>query len=289
MVSRPVDLTVEDYFSCPACFSKQLNQLIVRTWTREQNGPRRGPLLEKMKMALSLGDKAHRVLRLLLGLRNPRVASAMSAYGLNEEEIQEGWNLLQTLGRGRLGVTPVPPSDAKTIEELDAWENRWFPIADASLLRRYPAVHARVFLNLSQTEGPEVAVSVGTFLDRWEQLGASDGPYGPEGAKAKELLTARGMTPAVIDAARTLLAQLRKVAPAPTPPSAEEQRAELARAEDALWAWYLEWSQVAQIAVSQRVLLRQLGFLSGPGDTTVTPPEPTPTPAVGPGTTAARQ
>ena len=32
------------------------------------------------------------------------------------------------------------------------------------------------------------------------------------------------------------------------------------KAEDALWTWYLDWSQVARTAVTQRVLLRQLGF-----------------------------
>ena len=37
---------------------------------------------------------------------------------------------------------------------------------------------------------------------------------------------------------------------------------QLARAEGALWAWYLEWSQIARVAVTQRALLRQMGFVS---------------------------
>ncbi len=236
-------------------------------------------------MGISLGEKAHRALKLLLGLRNPRVAAAMAAYGLTGADIQEGWTLLQALGRGKLGLLPLQPSDVTTLQELDAWENRWFPIAQASLLRRYPAVHARLFLNLSQTEGPEVAVSVGTFVDRWEQMGAPDGPYGPEGAKARELLAVRGITAGVIELAHALLAHLQKAAPAPTPPSAEEQRADLKRAEDELWAWYLEWSQVAQAAVSQRVLLRQLGFLADQAGTH-NPPAPTPPDAPDPTATA---
>ncbi|HEX9295328.1 MAG TPA: hypothetical protein VF881_05820 [Polyangiaceae bacterium] len=216
-------------------------------------------------MAFSIGEKANRALKLLLGLRNPRVASAMAAYGLKDADIDEGWTLLQALGRGKLGISPLQPSDIKAVADLDAWENRWFPIADASLLRRYPAVHARLFLNLSQTEGPAVAVSVGTFIERWEQMGATDGPYGLEGAKARELLASRGITSGTIQEARDILALLHKVAPPATPPSVEEQKADFARAEDALWAWYLEWSQVARVAVKQRVLLRQLGFLGDRG------------------------
>src|SRR4051812_38576713 len=116
-------------------------------------------------MSVSLGDKAQRSLRLLLGLRNPRVTASLARYGFTEADMNEGWTLLQALGRGKLSVTPIPSTNGETIQLLDEWENRWFPIASASLSRRFPAVHARVFLNLSQTEGPEVAVSVRTFVE----------------------------------------------------------------------------------------------------------------------------
>jgi hypothetical protein len=42
--------------------------------------------------------------------------------------------------QGKIGLTPIAPANLETIELLDAWENRWFPIADASLARHYPAV-----------------------------------------------------------------------------------------------------------------------------------------------------
>ena len=213
-------------------------------------------------MSLSLGEKAQRALRLLIGLRNPRIHSALAVYGFTDADLNEGWNLLQALGRGKLSVTAIPVTNIEAIQQLDLWENRWFPIAMASLSRRYPAVHARVFLNLSQTEGPEVAVSVRTFVERYDALTDPQSPHGPEGIKAKELLQARGLTADTVSEARTLLDALSKVATAATPLSTEEMRTDLARAEDALWAWYLEWSQVARTAVQQRALLKQLGFLS---------------------------
>jgi hypothetical protein len=225
---------------------------------------------------LSIGDKAARVLRLLLGLRNQRIASAMALYGLREEDIDEGWRLLQGLRSAKMDLVPLGPNDAKVIDEIDAWENRWFPIADATLSRRFPAVQARLFLNLSQTEGPEVVISVGTFLERWDQMGKADGPYGPEGPKAVDLLATRGLTPGVIEQARALLGSLRKATPASPPPSAEEQRAEASRAEDALWAWYLEWSRIARTAIKQRVLLHQLGFLADRGSSADEPVVPAP-------------
>jgi hypothetical protein len=131
-------------------------------------------------MSLSLGEKAQRVLKLLLGLRNPRVASPLAAYGFTEADMEEGWALLRALGQGRLDRLPVGPRDADVIQKLDTWENLWFPIIDASLYRHFPATHARLFLNLSQTEGAEVAISVQTS---WTASPSSTRPTAPTAQK----------------------------------------------------------------------------------------------------------
>ena len=214
-------------------------------------------------MSFAIGEKATRVMRFLVGLRNPAVATALAAYGFTEADLAEGWALVHGLGKGKLAILPAQPRDLEVLVKLDAWENHWFPVSSASLERRFPAVFAGLFLNLQQAEGPEVAVTVRTFVDRYDELTAPDSKYGPDGAKAKDLLAARGVTPAVVDEARNLLSQLTKVAPSPiTKAAIVEQESELERAEDALWAWYLEWSKVARVAIKQRQLLRQLGFLN---------------------------
>ena len=159
-------------------------------------------------------------------------------------------------------MLPNGPRDMETLLRLDAWENQWFPVAQAALDRRFPAVSARFFLNLTQTEGPEVAISVRAFVDRYDELVAGSEKYGAEAKKAHELLTTRGVTPALVDEAKALLTKLTHVAEPVEPVSAEEQEAELEAAESALWAWYLEWSKIARIAIKQRPLLRQLGFLT---------------------------
>ena len=113
-------------------------------------------------------------------------------------------------------------------------------------------------------------------------MAKGESAYGPEGVKAAELLANRGMTPAVIAEARNFLALLGKVAEPAVPLSVGEQKAELAGAEDAVWAWYLEWSQVARVAIKQRALLRQMGFLGERAEAAEEPepiaPNPTPPP-----------
>jgi hypothetical protein len=244
-------------------------------------------------MGIRVGDKANRVLKLLLGLRNPRVASALAVYGFTEQDMQEGWTLLQALGASRLGVLPIQARDGRTVQQLDEWENQWFPIISATLARRYPKVHERLFLNLSQTEGPEVTVGVRTLLDRIQKLSEGAPEYGPDAQAARQLLETRGVTAVVIGQAEALLQSLARVAEPAEPISVEEQQAQLVKAEDALWAWYLEWSQVARVAITNRGLLRQLGFLANKpngaggeddddGEEEVTPPAVVTPPVGGP-------
>jgi len=212
-------------------------------------------------MKLSLGDKTFRVIRFLLGIRNPRIATALAGYGFKQQDRDEGWALIHALGKGRLEMLPPEPRDMQTLLKLDAWENHWFPIAQAALERRFPALSAQFFLNLAQTEGPAVAISVRTFVDRYAELAAGSDKYGAEAPKALELIVTRGVTAAVIAEAQSLLTDLTQVAPAVTVPSTDQQQ-DIEQAEAALWAWYLEWSQIARVAVKQRSLLRELGFLA---------------------------
>jgi hypothetical protein len=212
-------------------------------------------------MSLSYGEKAHRALKLLLGLRKRAIAGALAGHGLGQADIEEGWTLLKEMGAGKLEALPPAGADTTLLDDLDAWENRWFPIAGACLRRRFPDIHARVFLNLSQSRGIELALSVGCFVDRIDGLTAG----GPDGAAARELLSRRGLTDGVLAQARTMLERLRRpMEPDGTEPDPQhEQRLE--RAEAALWAWYLEWSQIARTAIKSRPMLRMLGFLGGRG------------------------
>lgn len=216
---------------------------------------------------LTLGQKADRVLDLLLGLRNARVAAALRAHGFTNEDLTEGWTLLRAVGKTKLDAEPEQPVlDTDALQRLDEWENKWFPITSATLSRRAPEVAKWFFKNLSQTEGPAVILSVGTFLERFGKLDKPESKGGPKagGKAAKEKLLERGLTPDVLQEAQTLLDKLGGFSgPIPDLPDLEEEEAQLTGAEDAMWAWYLEWSQIARTSIKQRGLLRRLGFLQG--------------------------
>lgn len=230
-------------------------------------------------MPTTAGQKAERVLKFLYGLRNDEVLAALASYGFNTEEYETGWKLLRATGRERFAVPPQRIVDNSVVAELDAWENRWLPLAKITLERRHPAVAVQLFNNLTQQEGPAVVFSVGTFLERYDQMAAGEGSYGVEGKTAAELLGVRGMTETELAKARKMVATLGTIEIAP--PAPPRDPAEYSAAEEALWNWYLEWSQVARTARIGKRLLRLLGFggRKNKGDEPDTPADPIPPPA----------
>jgi hypothetical protein len=114
---------------------------------------------------LTIGQKAERVLTLLLALRNSRIAGALARYGFKNADLDEGWNLLRAVTRTHLDegwtllravtrtqldvIADETPLDPDALRALDEWENQWFVIAAATLKRRLPPVHDWLFRNLS--------------------------------------------------------------------------------------------------------------------------------------------
>lgn len=211
---------------------------------------------------LTRGQKLVRVLKFFMGLRNPRIAEALASRGFGEKQRNEGWVLFGNLVQLRLGAPAATAVDPTTLAKLDEWENQWFPIIEATLRRNFPALCDKVFLNLTQAEGTAVIVTVSTMLDRVCKM--TDGSYAADGPAARDLLTERGFTPAVVGEGAALLDRLKGVATT-EPPNLDEIQEQDQKAEDDLWGWYLEWSQIARAVIKKRPLLRQLGFLTASG------------------------
>jgi hypothetical protein len=204
---------------------------------------------------MMLGDKVDRVVQFLLGMGNMRVAGALMAHGFTQAEFDEGWSVFRRAIGEKLSVAPAEPVDVEALDQLDAWENRWFPIARATLDGRMPAIGNEVFLNLAQTDGAEVVISVSTFLKRLDDLTHGDSAH----QEARQLLATRGLTPAVCGHAAELLEKLESMQTPPAP-SLEDVRAAQDAAEAAMWRWYLEWSAIARASIKDGRLLQQLGF-----------------------------
>jgi len=208
---------------------------------------------------LSIGPKTHRAVEFLLGLRNPDVARELEPFGFTRVELEEGWGLLvDAIGTRLAGIAEAPPSQPGLLERLDEFENMWFPVARNVLARHYPEIGRQLFVNLVQSQGREVVITVLTFVSRLEEMAQGEEPFGAEGPAARQLLAERGLTDEREEEARALLQEIRelKSAPADPPRTAEEQAA----AEEALWAWYLEWSAIARVGIKSRATLRKLGF-----------------------------
>jgi hypothetical protein len=208
---------------------------------------------------ITLGQKAVRALLLLLGLRHPQVARALRRRGFTDAELARGYELLQALSAGRLNVAITDA--AAHLAELDRWENQNFPIIEAVIKRHFPELHAAIFLNLSQTTGPELVVFVKMLLERLDAQ--------PEAVREK--LAERGVTADVLGEARELLQTIASIAPDHTDQIDSEADA---AAEKALWDWYLEWSTIVRTDITNRRLLRYLGFLKRPSGEVVEAPLP---------------
>ena len=206
---------------------------------------------------LTIGQKAERLLKLLLGLGNRRALSALQERGFRDTDMAEGWALLRSTALIRFDAVR-PEASPSAVLEVDAWENRWFPVIDATLRRSFPEVHEKVLLNLSQTEGPPVILSVATLLERLDALRAATDPMSQA---ATEKLALRGVTPAVLDQVRGIITSVSTVSTTPAPPISEEE-AERIQEENqaAMWAYYLEWSAIARSTIKDKTLLRVLGF-----------------------------
>lgn len=213
---------------------------------------------------LRVGQKAHRVLDFLVGVGHRDARRALEGLGFTDADLEEGWKRLRALSY----VSALGPSEtaADPLIELAAWESRWFPICEVVLRLNFPAVHAVVFHKLRRTEGPEVVMGVTTLLDRLEAIARpeEDGGLGEEGRRARALLEKRNLTGEVLAQGRRLLARIGQEPDAPSEDELDAQDREArTAAEQHLWSWYLEWSALARLAISDRRLLRSLGFRRG--------------------------
>jgi hypothetical protein len=197
---------------------------------------------------LRCGEDPQRVFKLLVGLGRTPAAQIMRHHGFDEADLREGWRCLHAVAAPRLLRRSAAQPEARLLERLDAWENVWFPVADAALRERFPDVHDWLFRDPPRDQG--VVTSIGTFLQRLLRM-PFEPALGAQGADARELLARRGIDGSTVRIASELLelvctAQAREPA---TDPSAEA----------ALRSWYLRWSEIARLAITDREVLRALG------------------------------
>ncbi|MBI5481105.1 MAG: hypothetical protein HY906_19770 [Deltaproteobacteria bacterium] len=229
---------------------------------------------------LDLWYKLRKLLQFLLATLDPRIFTLLARRGFTNETRREGWALFLKAGGQHVDLVAPTRGDGAPGEQLgriDDFENEWFDVVEAALLRHFPELHQQVFLNLHKSSGREVVLTVETLLARVAGLEGQ----GERGRAALALLAERGFTAAVRQRGRALLDQVTKcdVDLLPTPDPAAE--AERQKAEAEMWAYYLEWSKTARTVVRRKDLRIKLGISSAARpEEPEEPEEPEPTPGV---------
>ena len=210
-------------------------------------------------MKRTLNQKTRKTGEFIMGLRYQVVTKSLSKHGFSEADRDEGVGHFGKVARNRINRTPGRSQDNTALIIVDRFENTWFPIARLSLARRFPAVAGALFMNLNRANGKPVVWNVTFFLERVQEMNDPNGTFGPDGPAARALLEKRGLTAEVIATVTLALAELDAYA-APEIASDEQTDEDRKAAEDAMWAWYLEWSGIARRVIKDSNVLRLLGL-----------------------------
>lgn len=208
---------------------------------------------------LNISEKAARTGKLLWAMRHPAIAAKLAPFGFTSKVLDEGWTLVDTANDRQLARVVSRSSatgNSDIVATVESFENRWFPIVKHALDRRNPEATKQLFLNLGRSEGQTSAYSVRIFVDRLAALGKGEAPFGEEGPAAREYLRGRGLTDNVIAEVVAELEGRKEVAEEVVP----FDEAALAAAEAAVWAFYLDWSNVVRSVITDGNLLRLCGF-----------------------------
>lgn len=209
-----------------------------------------------------------RVTRLLVAVQTPNLLVRARREGYTAEEHQLGqtlWRRASGLERPldhyfARGVLTLADSaeGQRLLQEIDAFENLWFPRTRAIIRRAVPrerrdAFEAAFFADLTQQPlGPAVVGSVTTYLTRVEGLEKSTQP---DAKAVRQLLQQRGLTAGKIADVRRLIAQLGELTPPAVPTETNEYKnADVAQREalQQLADWYRDWATTLRTAFSTR-------------------------------------
>lgn len=162
------------------------------------------------KTQLAAADRRFlaRVTRFLVSIHSPLYVYRARREGYTAVEHKHGWHLWQVAAGAdrpldhwsaeQAAENPLASGEQlRLLQEIDTFENTWFPQTRAIIRRMVPRdardeFAAAFFKNLEQQPlGPGVVGSVSTFLARIEDLSKSASPHAK---KVRATLTVRGLT-----------------------------------------------------------------------------------------------
>lgn len=210
-------------------------------------------------------------------------AARAKLYGYDDKENELGKALMEkAAGRDRPlshwmaeGAHAGHPGEftaeqMRLLQEIDSFENDWFPRVRSILQRTIPEARQTVFLGAffkdltQQPLGPGVLDSVPTLLDRFASLAQSNEPGAKE---AYALGTKRGLTKSKIEQMRGVVEAAEKAMPTSeaatsiTPKQLATAKEEQLAALQQLRRWFNDWATTFRSVFGTRVQIR-LGLTS---------------------------
>ncbi|WP_437645054.1 hypothetical protein [Sorangium sp. So ce362] len=225
-------------------------------------------------------DLLERSLKLLVNIQTTPFSERARREGYTADEHREGWRLLRVASGEEKPLEHLFVEVAnggvlqgaerlRLLQDVDAFENMWFPRTHVVIRRVVPrarrdAFEAAFFKNLEQQPlGPAVIVSVRTFLSRLDGLSQSSDE---DAKKVRQTLVRRGLTEEKLKDVRDLLGKL-EVGGGPLP-QRKVSAAELAKAQQAqrealddLRDWFNDWATTFRQVFGTKAQLK-LGLTS---------------------------
>lgn len=196
------------------------------------------------------------------------IFSALAERGYTKKVHNDGWSLVhQTSGfvdGAGIVVDGFNEPAQRAIKELDGWDEDGLRLTGATLRFRFPAQAAFVLGGLAPSTGMQAVANVRTLLDRFDALETSEEREATRKADHAALakLAERGLHAQERARLRGLVNTATALGTIDTeaPEALAAREAEYLEALKALRIWYVEWADVARVAIKRRDRLIRLGL-----------------------------
>jgi len=208
----------------------------------------------------TLEETPARVMAFLFGVgTRPTVRADLTSFGYTDAVHEDGWVRFKQVGNHSVEQRRLDPNVVAALSELDRSDEFYYRLLGACLTP-FPELKQMVLEGITPVVGPGSVLNMGTMLERLDTLEDSD-----EGRQALARLAA-----AKIDKReRKRMAELVKVATsAPAKSAFPTDDAAFEQALLSLREWYVEWAEIARLAIRRRDHLISLGLASRRGTTT---------------------
>lgn len=214
----------------------------------------------------TLEDTVPRVTRFVQAATiNPRIRARLAAHGLTQDQVDRASSLLMRLMRlpKQAEPTPLDATARLAMNVLDEADEDLFRLIRGAWQFRFPEQYAFVTDKLQPSTGFGAVLGVEMLLNNLDELdeGPSRVSTRDKDHEALAYLANRGVNKAKRSQLRMFVEQAKSLKPLAIPPT-DAWLIERLETLIELRQWYLEWADVARVAIKRRDMLISLGLAS---------------------------